>query len=76
MVGASAPHPWEGCADPGAKRTKPEGERDYEHECLTHKPILLERGFRDDWANYDEYVKAGGYEGLLICTKSFTTIWR
>lgn len=61
--GRKRPNPWNDCADSGAERTKPEGERDYEHECLTHKPILLERAFRDDWAKYDEYTKAGGYEG-------------
>ncbi|HBP21269.1 MAG TPA: hypothetical protein DEA08_26215, partial [Planctomycetes bacterium] len=39
-AGRKTPNPWKGPADPNAKRTKPEGERDYEYEALTHEPIL------------------------------------
>jgi NADH-quinone oxidoreductase subunit F len=61
--GRKWPNPWRGPADKDARRTAPEGERDYEHEAHTHEPILSARFWREDWANYDEYVKAGGYEG-------------
>ena len=64
-AGRKTPNPWKGPADPNAKRTKPEGERDYEHEALTHEPILAKRFFTDEASSYDEYCKTGpGYKGL------------
>ncbi len=68
-AGRRAPHPWTGPADPKAERTQPEGERDYEHEALTHEPVLGKRFFRDAYATYDEYVKDGGYEGAKKALK-------
>jgi NADH-quinone oxidoreductase subunit F len=50
-------------AEPSAKPTKPEGERDYLHEALTHEPVLLKNCYGDDWTRYDAYVAGGGYEG-------------
>lgn len=68
-AGRKWPNPWTGPADAAAERTKPDGERDLEHEALTHKPILGARFFREQWARYDEYVKAGGYEGAKKALK-------
>ena len=62
-AGRKRPHEWKGPADPTAERTKPDGERDYEHAALTHEPELLKRCFRDDYARIDEYQADGGYEG-------------
>ncbi len=68
-AGRKMPHPWRGPADPNAQRTKPEGERDYLHEALTHEPVLGKRFFREDWATYAEYVADGGYEGAKKALK-------
>jgi NADH-quinone oxidoreductase subunit F len=64
LKGVKDPHPWTKPADPAAKRTKPEGERDYDHEALTHQPVLLKRCYRGKPASYEEYQKDGGYAGL------------
>lgn len=62
--GRKWPNPWTKAADTAAKRTKPEGERDYEHEALTHEPVLFKRCFTEGWSNYAEYLKTGpGYRG-------------
>jgi NADH-quinone oxidoreductase subunit F len=67
--GVKDPHPWTKAADKGAARTKPEGERDFDHEALTHDPVLLKRCYRGKMTTYDEYVKDGGYVGLKEALK-------
>ncbi|MBX3468242.1 MAG: NADH-quinone oxidoreductase subunit NuoF [Planctomycetes bacterium] len=61
--GCKDPYPWTQPAEPTAQRTKPEGERDYEHEALTHEPQLLRRCYKGRPATYAEYVADGGYKG-------------
>jgi NADH-quinone oxidoreductase subunit F len=62
--GCKDPFPWTKPADPRATRSKPEGQRDLEHEALTHEPQLLRRCFKGRPTTYEEYVKDGGYVGL------------
>ena len=62
--GCRDPFPWTKPADPTAQRTKPEGERDYEHEALTHEPTLLRRCYRGRATTLAEYQADGGYAGL------------
>ncbi|MCA8922718.1 MAG: NADH-quinone oxidoreductase subunit NuoF [Planctomycetes bacterium] len=62
--GRKTPLAWHEPADRSATRTLPEGEKDYEYECLTHEPLLLRRCLKGRYTTYDEYVKDGGYKGV------------
>ena len=62
-AGEKHPLKWTKPADPGAPRTAPAGERDLEHEAITHEPQLLRRCFKGRPTTYDEYVADGGYQG-------------
>jgi len=67
--GRKTPFPWNAAADPNCERKQPEGERDPYYMAMTHEPVLGKRFFNEEAADYDAYVKDGGYVGLKEALK-------